>query len=193
MKKIITLILGIAIMIPIILIAIHFISLKDVSFNTKESNYSITIWGNNGEKIATTNPPSKIRLKKGEYNYTITGEKYDGKSTPFSVTASLEIAVTPRYSSSYLHDQSALEVPKILTKLQEDFPSVSNISIKKITLDTTNTWAYGTLTVGKSENDIYRFIMKRDKDTWSTVATPNITLTINNTSEVPKDIIYSLY
>ncbi len=165
----------------------------EVAFTLKGSGYTVQIRNTKGSLITELESSSNIPLRKGDYFYNIEGEGFDAKSIPFAVSkSSKSVTVSPQYLDGYLSKLQETEKATIIAILKKKYPSITTISIVSLKIESSNQWAYGTLTVDGS-GDLYRFVMKRNDKTWEVAVKPSITLSIKDNPTIPEEILYSLY
>lgn len=192
MKKLIISVF-VLIVIAIVSIFIFTHSKQVVAFTLEGSGYTVEITTEKGGTITQLDSSGDVSLRKGNYLYRVIGEGYDAKVEPFTVNGDIEITVTPQYLESYLPKLVEKERDVILSILTKEYSKVGAITIDKLSIDASAKWAYGTLYINSNASDLYRFIMKKDKSSWTTAITPSIAINKNDIQNIPEDIIYSLY
>lgn len=193
MKKTIIVSILAFIIIVVISIFIFMYSKKAVTFTLEGSGYTVEITTEKGGTITQLESSGDVSLRKGNYLYRVIGEGYDAKVEPFTVDGDVKITVNPQYLESYLPKLIEKERDAVLSTLTKKYPKVGTITIDKLSIDTSAKWAYGTLYINSNASDLYRFIMKKDKSSWTTAITPSIAINKNDIQNIPEDIIYSLY
>ncbi len=174
-------------------IAFLLLSRKDVTFTLKGTGYSVVIRTLEGKVVQEISTSQDIQLRSGEYTYSITGKGVEGRSMKFSTSDTNSISVTPKYLSRYIATLAQEERQGILSLLSKTYPTAGTISIQSLTIDASNSWAYGRLTLNSNTSDIYRFVLKRQKDmSWNIAVKPAIIIS-TDTNDIPKEILYSLY
>lgn len=168
---------------------------KTIRFNLQGSEYSVVIKTENGRKIQEITASSDVSLREGEYFYSISGTNYLNKTTSFTIhDDSTNITVTPEYTESYVRKISPEEQKNITNMITKKYSSLGNFSVSDITLHPTGVWASGKLTFTDNHGDIYRFIVRKSKDSWDIAVTPTIAI---SKDKIPKDIpinlVYGLY
>lgn len=192
MKKIIIILIVSIIVIGGLYAASFFLSLRTVSFNLGGEGYVVQVRDEESKKIKEITSSQKMRLPQGNYSYDILGDIYNNKSVMFTVETDTTVNVTPIYLGSYLEKMTEEVKVDILKVLHDTYPSVAGITLTKVSLDETFTWAYGTLTIDSS-TDIYRFIVKRKAGNWNVAAAPAIAISKSQNNDIPGSILSSLY
>lgn len=193
MKKIIT-IASLLFLAVICIIGITFLlGKKEVTVTLTKDNFAVKIYSRSGSEIQEIKQSSAIRLSKNTYSYSVVGEGYDAKFTPFTVEGDMELIIKPRYLTSYIPKLTETERPSIEKLISSTYPVAENVSITEFTIDPTATWGYGKLTVNNNPLDIYRFILKRTDKSWSITVKPAIAIQKDDVKDIPEEIVYSLY
>ena len=169
------------------------LSHKTVVFNLKGSGYDVLIHTSKGREVAKISSSQEVTLREGDYIYNIIGDHYEQDITSLIITKDTEVHVTPRYTEEFASELSKTEQVAITSILKEQYPSIKELTIASMSIDTTNTWAYGKLTVKGSSGDIYRFIMKHNNNTWHTAIKPTIAIQRENAKDIPEEILNALY
>lgn len=193
MKKIVITTLIVAVLTLCTVVAVSIFNKKDITVTPIGNNFSVKLYDTSGNELNEIKQPSTVRLKKGTYSYSVTGEGYDAKLIPFTVQGDMELKITPRYLSSYLPTLVEVERPVVQELLATSYPSAKDISITEFTIDPTATWGYGKASVNGNTLDVYRFIVKRSGGSWKSVITPAIAIERDAVKDVPEEIVYNLY
>lgn len=195
-KKIIIVFISLIIVMVLGAVAFNYLLKKDVRFTLNDTGYTVAIYKDD-KKVDTLGESSTVRLSKGSYTYTVTGDNYKSTTEDFMVDTDKEVTVTPQYLDEYKAAQLQKEEPSIRAALTNKFPALfSNFHIYEINLYEKSTWAAGILaeTVDRRSNpDYYRFVLQKQNDTWNVIVEPQIVISSAKYPEVPKDIINSLY
>lgn len=169
-----------------------FSSQKKVSFILEDKGYSIHIINEHGKKVKELNTSQEVILHTGKYFYVVAGDMFNGKTTPFTVEDDSEITVQAKYTEKYLIEVKNERKKAVLVLLESTYPNVGNITITDFSLSDDLYWLYGKLQL-KNSSDVFRFIVKQDKEVLSVYISPRIIITKNEAINVPEEIIYSLY
>lgn len=196
MKRIILAVAALFLVIIGVSVGLWFIQNKPVQFTLNGSDYTVEILNDKEKTIQTLTSSKTIRLSEGAYSYKVTGSDYDNSANQFTVNGrDTVISITPKRSSSYLSQMLDKERSAIETVLKNAIPSVT-YTVSLLSLYEQGEWAAGQLQLSgnpRQLRDTYRFILKKEGESWIVVVTPRIVVEVSEFSSVPKDIIYSLY
>lgn len=169
------------------------LSHKAVTVVIKGGGYTAQIRTNGGSIIEELTATKKITLREGEYSYNVIGEGYEKKATSFSVKGDTTITILPTYRESYLLTAADKEKPAITSLLSSTYPSVGEMTITSLVINSTGEWASGKLLINNNKSDVYRFILHRENNVWKISVYPTITIEKKQIEQIPKEIMNGLY
>lgn len=193
-RLIITVLIGIIFVAGAFFGAMEYLSYKDVTVKFKVPNISIKIHNSDGNEIASVSANSTTRLKEGTYYYVPVSDTYSTDPVDFEVTGDETLLeVSPAYSTEYLASLLTKEQKPAQEALLAAYPEIKTnyiIGDEKLAYD--GKWYTAKLmqrVSGGNEPDVYRVILKKTGDTWSTVVAPQLALSIKENPEVPEAAI----
>lgn len=196
MKRIILVVAALFLVIIGMSVGLWFIQNKPVQFTLNGSGYTVEILNDRDKTLQPLTSSRTIRLSEGKYSYKVIGNDYDNSANQFTVKGSdTTVSVTPKRSVSYLTQLLDTERGAIETALKNNTPTVT-YTVSSLSLYEQGEWAAGRLQLSgnpRQLRDTYRFILKKQGESWTVVVSPRIVVEVSEFSSVPKDIIYSLY
>lgn len=196
MKHIILAVAALFLVIIGVSVGLWFIQNKPVQFTLNGSGYTVEILNDKEKTVQTLTSSKTIRLSEGAYLYKVVGNDYDNSANKFTVKGGdTTVSVTPKRSVSYLTQLLDKERGAIETTLKNTTPTVT-YTVSSLSLYEQGEWAAGQLQLSgnpRQLRDTYRFILKKEGESWTVVVSPRIVVEVSEFSSVPKDIIYSLY
>ena len=170
------------------------LSYKSVTLNLVGKYYSVQISDmKTGKEVSTVEATKTIRLRAGTYVYSAISKNHERSSTSFSVDNDTKLTIRPEYKRSYLYESALRERPNILNTISDAYPGAGQLAINTLTINSTGEWAYGSLIRASNSTEKYRFIMKKDQDKWIVVVKPTIAISLQDSKDIPKEILYDLY
>lgn len=196
MKKIIPVVILLIVAIIGTCIGVWFMSNKPVQFTLNGNDYTVGIYDTKDTSIRTLKTSETIRLPEGSYTYKVEGTNYDTSATQFTVTGNeTVVSITPKRSVSYLAELLNKERSAIETILKNTYPAVA-YTVTSLTLHGQGEWAAGQLQLSgnpRQLRDTYRFILKKEGESWKVIVSPRITIEATEFPSVPKELINDLY
>lgn len=202
-KKIILIVILLAVIGTGIFIASEMLSYKHVEFAFKDGTYDVEVFqGDNNNSIARFSSTKTLSLKPGTYSYKVLGDGDMYSDTPISFEVSDTndkqiITVTPWYSDSYLSKQLQEQHDAITHIITNTFAPLNILyTIESLSLDQTTKWAYGTLAVKGNPKDLpdfYRFVLHKKNNNWEVVVPPQIVIQRSAYPTVPEAVLNALY
>lgn len=196
MKKIITIVLLPIVAVIATSVGVWFITNKPVTFTLNGADYTVSIYDTKDTSIRTLKTSETIRLPEGSYTYKVTGTNYDSSATQFTVKGdTTDVSITPKLSASYLAELLTKERGSIETVLKNSYPTTTYI-VTSLSLYEQGEWAAGQLQLGgnpRQLRDTYRFVLKKEGESWKVIVSPRIAIEASEFSSVPKAIIDALY
>ncbi len=172
-------------------ITILVINKKSVTVPIDSPGLIVAIY-KDGKKIKEISETTKLHLWKGAYAYGVFGKNYDSRATSFIVSENMSLKIEKKYLKEYTDRYAIEHRSEIEQILFEKYPSTGEITITDLSVDKSLSWAYGKLTTKESPSTLYRFILKNESG-WVPVIDPTIAISIKNTRNVPRSIVYGLY
>lgn len=145
--------------------------------------------------IHTFTATETVSLQKGTYVIETSGENFSTNPTTITVGDSpVEKTIPVMYTDDYLARLLAKEKPSILQAIVTQFKNAQTLySIQPGKLYGKGEW-FGTALIYNGQSSDYRdtlhlVLRKNDNGTWTTVGTPNITLSAVDNPDVPSYIL----
>lgn len=197
-KKIIILVIALAVLVGLISLATYLLSFKNVSFLLDADVSILTIYSPDGKQEFNKITSSQVvRLQTGNYSLAPSGDKISTDKTLISITKDTEININPNYSQAYLLSQLPSAETNILSVLKSKYPTAMNsYSLQNGELFIKGEW-YGGLLVNNESSfnnmkDLYRFIANKDESGWQIINYPELILTKKAYQNVPIDILNTI-
>ena len=172
-------------------------SYKTVQFELNSKDYSVDIVTPEGKKVESISQTAEVKLKEGDYNYKVIGEKFSDKGIKFTVKGNdTFVEVDPPYSDEYLSDLLKEERSDIEAIIKSTYKGQPTYSIQTIKLYQRGEWAAGTLqttTDPRQIPDNYRVVLQKVNDIWTIIVPPQIAINKAEHKNVPESILYALY
>ena len=194
-KTIITSLIIFIVLIGGIFGAAEYLSYKTVHVIFKESNLAIDIYNNaDNKQKASLSDSGDIKLKEGSYYYKPTTDSFSHDKVYFMVTSDdTTVEISPAYSSSRLNNILSTQEDTIHTVITTTYATIiNNYIISDETLYHHGEWYSARLVQrveGSNEPDVYRVILKKDGDSWKIAASPRLTISIKEFSNIPEYVI----
>jgi hypothetical protein len=206
MKKIIIIvIIAVLVIIGIISGVLYYKSFHKISFTLSSNVSEATIYLTDtapvndelsGREIQKITSSSTISLQNGKYYITPKGSHIITEPIPFVVEdAEKTISIDPNFTSDYLSSIALKELLNVQKTITKTFPEVSaKYTIANGSLFGKGEWYGGVLTQqdGGESSDFYRFIAKKENNSWKIIRTPMLALTKSQFPSVPTEILSSI-
>lgn len=201
-KRIVLLIIIFAAVITIISATAFILNHHTVTFTMKDGEYTVRISGKDGKKITELSSPNgQVWLASGEYQYSVTTEKYDSSSHIFTVDSKDQsISIDPNYSQDYLKkllsDSEYQKIKEVLQPYVDKVASSAVHTVDQLALSKRGEWASGKITLQQDRRDTpeyYRFVLHKENGDWKVIVPPQIAIYSGSYPSVPREILNSLY
>lgn len=197
-KKIVALLIVGAVVVIGVVISFSYASQRKVTFDFDNTDYAVEILNEDSNVIKTLKEEGTVRLAEGSYGYRVSGEGIEPTRESFEVQKDdLSIRVTSELSAAKkesLSDDARPEVVPLLTSLEKN--KQARYQLRELTPYGRGEWMGGVIQVaipGLTSYDEYRFLLKKEGDTWSVTIPPTIAIYKNDYKNVPEAIIDDLY
>lgn len=198
MKKLFisTVLIGVAV--SSLIIFGYYASRETVSFHLAQAGQTVTVYSDTKKqpkKITSLSIDASIKLRKGAYYYTVTGERYDpNHKTSFSVGDNpVDLRVDPDYSAKYLATLVGNEVTITTPLVKAAHPRVmGEYDVSMSQLFKKGEWMGVLLKKRVDPRDLaddYRLVLHKENGSWVIVHHPEIIVTKYNNGSVPIDVL----
>lgn len=175
-----------------VFIYLHSFHTLTVNVSSDVSEVSIS---KDNKLIKKMSSSGKISLQDGTYSVTPGGEKIDGSTLSVLINGKdTALSVDPNYSKNYLATLLNSEVTSITQVTEQLYPNVfKNFKLADESLYVKGEWYAATLTKivdnSNESNDVYRFILKKNGDSWESVVSPRLIISQHDAQNVPTAIV----
>lgn len=196
-KKIIILLIILALLVGASFFLRYILSFKNIDFTLSSNTSSLAIFNSKNVEVENINSNQSIKLQTGNYVLIPEGNKISSDAINLLITKDEIINIDPDYSNSYLDSILESEKAEVQTILNSKYPNIINsYSIKNYQLFKKGDWCGGLLVNNNSsfnnKKDIFRFVAKKTNGVWDIINYPDLILTSENYPNIPRSVINTI-
>lgn len=180
----------------------YFASFSNIKLTLARDVKEIKIYKDSNDEsgdtlVATLQSSGEVRVSNGNYYITPSGDNIITDNISIKLSGDMSVDIDPDYSPEYLSKLANIESSNIVSVINKSLsPTINSYDIEQVKVYNKADWA-GALLVPKdidmqNPSGIHRVVLKKEKNSWLVVGSPQIVMTTYNTKNIPLDILKSV-